>query len=225
MNSKSLLIAIAALALTATGAQAFSSHALITAGLSEEQQAAFVVARELREEGNVTGARDVLVQAGIDEVIIEKVRSAVQAEKQAEHAAIRAALASNDFTAFTLAITDSPLADLITTEEDFVAFKEAHALMDSGDKAGAKVIFTELGLPESHHHKHGGRGVMHGRNKHGHSEAPLREELTEAQIQAFNVARQANDRDAMDAIMEEAGIVKPSKGEVPKFLKDGRELM
>ncbi len=226
MNSKSLLIAIAALALTASSAQAFSSHALITAGLSEEQQAAFVVARELREEGNVTGARDVLVQAGIDEVVIEKVRSAVQAEKQAEHKAIRDALANNDFTAFTVAITDSPLADLITTAEDFASFKEAHELMDSGDKAGAKAIFTELGLPESHHHKHGGRGMMQqGRYKQGHGEAPLREELTEAQIQAFNVARQANDRDAMDAIMEEAGIVKPSKGEVPKFLKDGRELM
>lgn len=223
MNSKSLLIAIAALALTATSAQAFSSHALITAGLSEEQQAAFVVARELREEGNVTGARDVLVQAGIDEVVIEKVRSAIQAERQAEHKAIRAALANNDFTAFTLAIKDSPLADLITTTEDFADFKEAHTLMDAGDKVGAKAIFTELGLPESHHHKHGGRGMMPGYG-HRHGEAPLREELTEAQVQAFNVARQANDRDAMDAIMEEAGIVKPSKGEVPKFLKDGREL-
>ena len=225
MNSKSLLIAIAALALTATGAQAFNSHALITAGLSLEQQAAFEVARELREEGDVTGARNVLVKAGIDEVAIEKVRSAMQAERDAEHKAIRAAIRADDFNAFTVAIKDSPLADLIITTADFVAFKEAHELMDSGDKAGAKAIFTELGLPESHHHKHGGRGVMHGRNKHGHSEAPLQEELTEAQIQAFNVARQANDRDAMDAIMEEAGIVKPSKGEVPKFLKDGRELM
>lgn len=225
MNSKSLLIAIAALALTATGAQAFSSNALITAGLSVEQQAAFVVARELREEGNVTGARDVLVQAGIDEVVIEKVRSAVQAERRAEQKAIRLALANNDFNAFTIAITDSPLADLITTSEDFAAFKEAHELMNSGDKSGARAIFDELGLPESHHHKNGGRGMMHGRYKNGHGEAPLREELTEAQIQAFNVARQANDRDAMEAIMEEAGIVKPSKGEVPKFLKDGRELM
>ncbi|MES2749390.1 MAG: hypothetical protein V4606_03285 [Patescibacteria group bacterium] len=226
MNSKSLLIAIAALALTATGAQAFSSNALITAGLSEEQQAAFVIARELREEGDVTGARDVLVEAGIDEAAIEKVRSAMHDERKAEHEAILAAVAANDFTAFTLAIKDSPLADLITTEEDFAAFIEAHNLLDSGDKAGAKVIFTELGLPESHHGKHaGGRGMMsEGQHKHRHGEAPLREELTEAQIQAFNVARQANDRDAMEAIMEEAGIVKPSKGEVPKFLKDGREL-
>ena len=53
MNSKSLLIAIAAIALTATGAQAFSSSALITAGLTEEQQAAFEVARELRQEGDM----------------------------------------------------------------------------------------------------------------------------------------------------------------------------
>ena len=225
MNSKSLLIAIAALALTATGAQAFSSNALITAGLSIEQQAAFEVARELREEGDVKGARDVLVEAGIDEDAIEKVRSAMKEERRAEHNAIKEALKANDFTAFTLAIKDSPLADLITTEEDFAAFREAHLLMESGDNAGASIIFTELGVPESHHNHGGERGMMY-KGGHGHSVAALRkEELTEAQIQAFNVARQANDRDAMDAIMEEAGIVKPSKGEVPKFLKDGRELI
>ncbi len=225
MNSKSLLIAIAALALTATGAQAFSSNALITAGLSEEQRAAFVVARELREEGDVRGARDVLVQAGIDEVTIEKVRSAMKEEYQTQHAAIRAAVLANDFAAFTLAIKDSPLSDLIVTEDDFAAFTEAHALMDAGDNDAATAIFTELGFTDAHHRHHGGRGMMRG-DIHGHGGAPaLREELTEAQIQAFNVARQANDRDAMDAIMEEAGIIKPSKGEVPKFLKDGRELM
>ena len=218
MNSKSLLIAIAALALTATGAQAFNGNALITAGLSLEQQAAFEVARELREEGDVTGARNVLVKAGIDEVAIEKVRSAMQAEREAEHKAIRAAIKADDFNAFTVAIKDSPLADLIITTEDFAAFKEAHVLMDSGDKIGAKAIFTELGLPETHHEKHGGgQGTMHG-------QVPVREELTDAQKQVFNVARQANDRDAMEAIMEEAGIIKPTKGDVPKFLKDGREL-
>lgn len=219
MNSKSLLIAIAALALTATGAQAFSSNALITAGLTEEQQAAFEVARELREDGDVTAARDVLVEAGIDEDTLAKVRTAMHEERHAQHEAMKAALEANDFAAFITAIADSPLADVITTEEDFQSFKEAHELMESGDRDGAKAIFTELGVPEPKEGRgghHGGRGL--------HGEPPFLDQLTDAQKAAFNVARQANDRDAMDAILDEAGVIKPTKGDSPKFLKDGREL-
>lgn len=218
MNSKSLLIAIAALALTATGAQAFSSNALITAGLTEDQQAAFEVARELRQEGDKTGARNVLVEAGIDEDTLKKVHIAIQAERHAKEEAMTAALTANDFAAFTIAIHDSPLADVVTTEADFQSFKEARDLMESGDKEAAKVIFDELGVPE----RQGGRGHHSMHKKHG--EPPFFEQLTESQKAAFTVAKQANDRDAMDGILEEAGIVKPTKGEVPKFLKDGREL-
>lgn len=221
MNSKSLLIAIAALALTASGAQAFSSNALITAGLTEEQQAAFEIARELREEGDVTAARDVLVEAGIDEDTLAKVRTAMHEERHAEREAMKAALESNDFAAFIAAIADSPLADVITTEEDFQSFKEAHELMESGDKDGAKAIFTELGIPE---HKVGKGPHGHSRGHRPNGEPPFMDELTDAQKAAFNVARQANDRDAMDAILDEAGVVKPTKGDGPKFLKDGREL-
>ncbi|MBY0538124.1 hypothetical protein K2P47_01855 [Patescibacteria group bacterium] len=221
MNSKSLLIAIAALALTATGAQAFSSSALITAGLSEEQQAAFEVARELRQEGDLTAARDVLVEAGIDAETLEKVRSAMRDERDAHKAAIKSALDANDFDAFTKVIAGTPLSDVITTEEDFQSFKQAHALRDSGDKAGAKEIFAELGLPSGKDKE----GLHPGHGTHGrHGEPLFLDELTEIQKAAFAVARQANDRDAMEAILDEAGIVKPTKGDSPKFLKDGREL-
>ena len=220
MNSKSLLIAIAALALTASGAQAFTGDALIAAGLSTEQQVAFEVARELREEGNVTKARDVLLEAGIDEDTLKKVRTAMHDERHAEYVAMEAAIANNDFAAFIIDIKDSPLADILTTEADFQSFKEARALRASGDKEGAKAIFAELGIPEhkegKRHGGHGGRGM--------HSEQPFSDQLTDAQKVAFSVARQANDRDAMDGILDEAGIVKPTKGDTPKFLKDGREL-
>ncbi len=217
MNSKSLLIAIAALALTASGAQAFSSNALITAGLSTEQQAAFEIARELREEGNVTKARDVLVEAGIDEAALKKVRTALLAQRDVKHESIKSAIEANDFTAFKVAIADLPLADVITTEEDFASFTEAVALRKSGDKKAARAIFTELGVPERKDGKgHGGRGT--------HNEPPFLSELTDSQKEAFSVARQANDKDAMDAIMDEAGIVKPTKGDTPHRLRDGREL-
>ena len=217
MNSKSLLIAIAALALTASGAQAFTGSALSTAGLTDEQQAAFETARELREEGDVTKARDVLVKAGIDEATLRKVRTAMHNERHAEHEAMESALSANDFTAFTVAIADSPLQDLITNEDDFQSFKEAHDLMESGDAAGAKEIFDNLGIPEpKKEYSHKGHGT--------YGQSSFFSQLTDTQKEAFNVARQANDRDAMDAILDEAGVVKPTKGDTPKFLKDGREI-
>lgn len=215
MNSKSLLIAIAALALTATGAQAFNSNALTTAGLTEEQQTAFVVARELRAEGDVTAARNVLVDAGIDASTLEKVRTAMRKERQVGHEAMKAALEADDFAAFTRAIEDSPLSDVITTKEDFRSFKEAHELLQSGDKESAKVIFTELGVRQPKE----GKGHIHG--MHGKQ---MMEQLSDAQKEALSVARQANDKDAMEAILDEAGIVKPTKGDTPHRLRDGREL-
>jgi hypothetical protein len=217
MNSKSLLIAIAALALTASGAQAFNSNALITAGLSEEQRVAFTVARELREEGDVTAARDILIEAGIDAETLEKVRSAIHAERYAGHNAMKVALAANDFNGFTAAIKDLPLADVITSEEDFKSFKEAHELLLTGDRDGANVIFEELGVPTSK------EGMGH-RGHRIHGQPKFLSQLSNAQKAAFGVARQANDRDAMEAILDEAGIVKPTKGDVPHRLRDGREL-
>jgi hypothetical protein len=57
-----------------------------------------------------------------------------------------------------------------------------------------------------------------------HGQPKFLSQLTDAQKDAFAVARQANDRDAMEAILDEAGIVKPTKGDVPHRLRDGREL-
>ena len=116
MYSKSLLIAIASLALTTTNAQAFSVDALVKAGLTSDQQAAFVQARTLRKDGNPNGARDLLVQAGIDEKVIEKIRTAMSAQRKTQWAIIKVAVETNDYNAFTEAIKKTPLADIINTE-------------------------------------------------------------------------------------------------------------
>jgi len=149
VQSKSLLIAIAAFALTTNGAQAFSGEVLERAGLSETQRHAFETARELRAQGNNEQARDVLVDAGIDTSIIERVRAVVA-------------------------------------------------------------------TPQNGH-----RSAGHSRG------FPMRhrvEELTTSEQQAYQVALAANDRDAMDAILEEAGILGSRGSYSPKFLRDGREL-
>lgn len=86
MQSKSLLIAIAAFAVTATGVQAYQGTKLLErAGLTEEQISAFETARELREAGNINAARDVLVEAGVDENVLESVREAVHEERYTLH--------------------------------------------------------------------------------------------------------------------------------------------
>lgn len=211
MNSKSLLIAIAALALTASGAQAFSGDTLRRAGLSDSQRAAFAVARELREEGDTKAARDVLLEAGIDEKVIERVRTVAAGEGRVQHDSIHAALLADDYEAFLTAITGSPLADLITTEADFAQFKTAHELRADGDLSGAKAIFTELGVPSF------GKGYLHG--KPGHQS----NDMTAEQQAALMVAKAANDRDAIAAIYEEAGIAHGNTHR-QKFLRDGREL-
>ena len=150
VQSKSLLIAIAAFALTTNGAQAYSGEVLERAGLTESQRNAFETARELRANGDNEKARDVLVDAGIDTSVIERVRTVVSSEQQSQK------------------------------------------------ETGGSQMYT----------------VRH-----------RAAELTESEQQAYQVAQAANDRDAMDAILEEAGIGGGRGAHSQKYLRDGRELM
>lgn len=196
-SSKSLLIAIAAFAVTATGAQAFvGSDVLMRAGLTSDQVSAFEEARTLRIEGEVEKARDVLVQAGIDEAALAAVRKAAHAARAAMHQSLE----DGDYAAFRQSIEHTPLADIITTEADFELFAEAHALKRSGAHAEAKEIFENLGLPqrgESSEHKGKGHGRGLGGPRHG--------ALSDDQRDALRSARQANDRETVRAILDEAG--------------------
>jgi len=215
MNSKSLLIAIAALALTATGAQAFSSNALMRADLTDSERAAFSEARELQREGNPEAARDVLVKAGIDETVIDKIRRAAKHHRRGHGEDIEAALEVNDYNAFKLAIADTPLSDIITSEGDFVRFKEAHDLHDEGNMLEAKHILDDLGVlaPRSF------LGLSMGMGR-----GDRLEQLSDTQRDAFEVARRANDREAMRAILVDAGITDIEFNHQGKRMRDGRML-
>lgn len=61
---------------------------------------------------------------------------------------IKQALESGDYTAFRDAIQDTPLAEHITSEADFVLMQEMHQARQAGDKEWAQEIAQELGLPE-----------------------------------------------------------------------------
>ena len=195
MYSKSLLIAIAAFAVTATGVHAYGGYKILgRAGLSDDQVEAIEEARELRQMGDFTGARNKLVQAGITEDTLQKVHRVTTEARNA----VEEALNNGDYQAFVLAIADSPLADIITTEADFKQFKEAHDLRRAGEWEQSRSIMSDLGVNNSHF-----GGFKAGHKQH----ANLLENLSDEQLEALKVARQANDRATMQAIYDEAGVV------------------
>lgn len=193
MQSKSLLIAIAAFAVTATGAQAYdvSDKYFTQAGLTSEQADALSEARDLRRKGEKEKARDVLVEAGVTEETINSLR---QATKLA-HNDIEAALQNEDFAAFRKAILGTPLYDIVTTEADFAHFKEAHAFRAEGKYREARELMSDLGLKSK---------VV---NKSGRFFRPAHhDELNDNEKEAIRAARQANDPQTVRAILKEAGF-------------------
>lgn len=194
MKSKPFLIAIAAFAVTASGVQAYGGTELLErAGLTEKQIGAFETAREKRQAGDMVGARDVLIEAGIDEEVLHQVHAASHEMR----AAMRQALEDEDFDAFIVAAEDTPFQN-IDTEAEFTLLVEAHDLNEAGKYEQAKIILDELGIAAPTHHARLGQrmGGFH-RGRH---------ELSDPQREAFLVAHQANDKDAEEAILEEAGI-------------------
>ncbi|MCA9355315.1 hypothetical protein KC865_02080 [Candidatus Kaiserbacteria bacterium] len=192
MQSKSLLLAIAAFAVTATGVHAYGGSKILSrAGLSEDQMAAIEEARELRSSGNFVGARDRLVEAGITDDTLRLIHRASEETRDAMHEA----LMNDDYEAFKEAVVDSPLSDLITSEADFHQFREAHELKIAGRWEDAEEKFTALGFEPGH--KMGSRGHHHD---------GFMNELSDEQRDALMVARQANDRATIQAIFDEADI-------------------
>jgi uncharacterized protein YgbK (DUF1537 family) len=160
-KAKALLIPVAAFAVTVTGASAFNSEVLERAGLNDTQISAFEEAHELRIEGDREAAREVIVDAGIDQDTLESVREAMKEHRQETRTAISEAVEDEDYDAFQEAIEGTPLADLITSEDDFELFVEAHELREAGDKEAAKEIMEDLGF-EGKMHKGGHDGERKG---------------------------------------------------------------
>jgi Spy/CpxP family protein refolding chaperone len=196
-KSKPFLIAIAAFAVTATGVQAFQGTEILQkAGLTEEQIEAFETARELRESGDKKAASDALLEAGIDDKAIESVHKAMHEVRDAIHDAVEA----NDYDTFKAAVAGTPLAEAVDTEDDFKKFVDAHNLKEEGEWEEAKAILDELGIEPPHRMP----GMGHGR---GMMPKPdFLEALTDEQRDALRAARQANDKEAVRAILEEAGV-------------------
>lgn len=200
MNSKSLLIAIAAFAVTTTGAQAFSDTAFLRqSGLDEVQVEAFSEARELRLKGKNDEARDILLKAGVN----EKTMRSLRLSSKSVHRAVEQAIQARDFVAFKEAVKGTPLYDLVTTDSDFAQFVEAHDLKSAGKVTESRTILHELGIDTP---SPNGLAVP----RHGWKFLKNRlmdEGLSEAERDALRVARQANDTETINRILADAGVV------------------
>lgn len=157
-KTKALLIPIAAFAVTVTGAQAFNSQVLEDAGLTSDQVSAFEQAHELRKEGDKEAAKEVIVEAGIDMDAMHAVRDAMKNHRKEMHTAIGEAIADEDYAAFTEAVAQSPIADIVNSEADFAQFSQAYTLREAGDMQAAREIMEDLGFEPKEGHMKGHAG-------------------------------------------------------------------
>jgi len=194
MQSKSLLIAIAAFAVTTTGVSAYQNEDLLqAAGLSQEQIQAFEVAHELKVSGDREAARDTLLEAGIDETVLKEISEVRKEKRVASRGELDSILEAKDYQAFLTFVADKPLGDIITTEADFKEFASAHELRRDGDIEGAREIMDDLGVqPRKNHYRGDRRASLVG--------------LTEDEREAVRVAKSANDKKAVRSILREAGV-------------------
>lgn len=85
------------------------------------------------------------------------------AAHDSKHQAIETALENNDYAAWVTAAANTPIAGKIT-ETNFAQFAKAHALMEQGDRDGARAIMNQLGIaPRVGHidHDRGERALRH----------------------------------------------------------------
>lgn len=207
MYSKSLLIALAAFAVTASSAYAYLDvDKLNKAGFSGDQIEAFEQAKELRAKGETKKARDILLQAGVDNQKLSKLRQLTHESKQE----INQALKNDDYQSFKALISNTPLADIVTSEEDFQAFRTAHLYKQREAKDVEKSTNAKKVMRQGWANKEITDHWRHNKDSFA---------LSDAQRDALRVARQANDQATIDQILGEVGIVNVKPLDKGNFIK------
>ncbi|MFC1615672.1 hypothetical protein ACFL21_00895 [Patescibacteria group bacterium] len=160
-------------------------------------------------------------------------------EKGEKMEGVKAALEAGDYQAFLDAVPeDAPIREKIT-EENFAKMLEAHQLMESGDKEGAKAIMEELGIKPPKH-----RGEKNGQKFQQKEELmrvlesedyqawlelipednPMSDVINEGNFGQFVEAHKLmkdDDFEGAKAIFDELGIEKPVKDGVKKRFENG----
>lgn len=149
-RKKIALATLPALALLVLGSSVASAH-MRPFALTEEERTAIEEARELRKEGDLEGARDALLEAGLDpHRRFAKMRHGMMHMHSGggeKHAALIEAIENNDYAAFTRAIAGTPFGEALR-EDEFAILVKAHELRVAGDFEGAREILQDLPHPK-----------------------------------------------------------------------------
>lgn len=117
MKRSALLVPIAAIAALAPHAYAYDAAMLKAAGLDNEQIVAFTVARDMRQEGDVRGAREVLSEAGIDASALTHIEVTAAQHRKAVRNALETALANQDYATYIKVVAEAvPGASVLSPE-------------------------------------------------------------------------------------------------------------
>ncbi len=129
-----------------TSAYAFNGGTFPTEAFksfSLEKQTAIAKAHDIRTTAQKE-AEAVLNAAGVSK---DDMHTAMKSFHQTQRTAMDSALEANDYNAFKALVAKSPMggdrADTLT-QDVFTKMAKIHSLEKSGDKAGAKVLRTEL---------------------------------------------------------------------------------
>ena len=167
---KQIMIPVAAFAVTATGASAFSAEMFekLDINLSTEQVAALEEAHELRQAGaDKSEVKEILEEAGLDRETMREIKEAAHSHRAEMRASIHEAIENGDYSAYLSLVEGTPRADLIDSEDDFEKLMEAHELREAGDREGAREIMSELGFEKPAGHRHGKQGGKQGGEQRG----------------------------------------------------------
>jgi hypothetical protein len=109
--------------------------------LTDEQKEALKKARELHKEGKHEEAMSLITSAGI---VLPEIKDPEQHKERKRH--FDELIESNDYEAFRQKVADTPMADIIDTQDKFDALVESHELRDEGKYEEAREILEDAGI-------------------------------------------------------------------------------
>lgn len=118
-------------------------------GLTDEQREALEEAHQLRREGRYPEAIHVIRDAGIVLPVVKDPEQHKERKKEFD-----ALIESNDYEAFRRMVADTPMADIIDTQEKFEALVESHSLREDGKLDEAREALEDAGIKPSQRFVH-----------------------------------------------------------------------
>ena len=110
-------------------------------GLSQEQRKTLKKVHQLHSEGRYTEATSLITSAGI---ILPEIKDPEQHKERKRQFDIM--IDSSDYEAFEQTVANTPMADIIDTQEKFDALVESHQLREAGRHDEAREVLRDAGI-------------------------------------------------------------------------------